>query len=154
VKKINSELRMARCSARTRRGSACRFPAARGTDRCLNHAETADTSANATRAAIARHSPSKHLLETVLSLTDRASIQAVLDTLIRLEFAGRISHERARVIVRACGVASRNFDRTIETLDGPKPPEHDWFPYFQKVQSLLETVDPLLDEANANDDPA
>jgi hypothetical protein len=142
---------VARCSARTRRGNPCRFRVANGTEFCLNHAENADTSANGTRAISARHGPSKHLLETVLSLTDRPSIQAVLDTLIRLEFAGRISHDRASIIVRACAVAARNFDRTIETLDGPKPPEHDWFPYFQKVQSLLETVDPLLDEANATE---
>lgn len=144
---------MPSCTAKTRRGNPCRFRVAPGTDRCLNHAEGADTSASATRAAHARHGPSKHLLETVLSLTDRSSIQAVLDTLIRLEFSGRISHDRASIIVRACAVAARNFDRTIETLEGPRPTEHDWFPYFQKVQSLLETVDPLLDEANASEDP-
>ncbi len=147
---------MSACSALTRQGRPCHFPARRGTHYCINHEHDADTTGAATRAsraaAIARRTPSEQLLDTVLSLTDRASIQAVLDTLIRLELAGRISHDRATIILRACSVAARNFDRSADTLVGPAAQQHDWFPYFQKVQSLLATIDPLLDEALQNDE--
>jgi hypothetical protein len=148
---------MSACTALTRYGNPCHFAARRGTDRCINHERGADTAGAATRAsraaAVARRTPSAQLLDTALSLTDRASIQAVLDTLIRLELAGRISHDRATIILRACSVAARNFDRSADTLAGPAAQQHDWFPYFEKVHSLLATVDPLLDEAHAHDAP-
>ncbi len=91
------------------------------------------------------------LVEEALSFTDRSSIQAVLDTVARLELAGRISHQRATIVLRACSIATRNFDRTLDTLNGPRPQQHDWYHYFDKVQSLLATIDPLLDEATEHD---
>lgn len=142
---------MSACNAVTRSGIPCRFPARRGAAFCLNHDPLADLTAAATRAAhisaLARRRPSEQLLDATLSLTDRASIQAVLDALIRLQFAGRISHERAHIILRACAIAVRNFDRPADTLSGPTPQQHDWALYFDKVQALLATVDPLLEEA-------
>ena len=144
---------MTACTALTRRGLPCRFRPPRGATICVNHDPDADQRQAGLRAghasAVARRTPSEHLIHTVLSLTDRASIQAVLDTLIRLEFAGRISHDRATIILRACSIASRNYDRAPDTLSGPHPQQHDWFSYFDKVQSLLATVDPHIDEANA-----
>jgi hypothetical protein len=115
----------------------------------------ANTTAAATHAAsilaATRRKPSAHLIDTVLSFTDRASIQAVLDTLVRLVISGRISNERARIILRACSVAAHNFDPALDTLTGPVPQQHEWFAYFDKVESLLTTVDPLLHEAAEHD---
>ena len=146
------------CTALTRHGLPCRFIPPRGAALCINHDPGADTrraSARAARASVtARRTPSDRLIHTVLSLTDRSSIQAVLDTLIRLELAGRISNDRANIILRACSIAARNFDRAPDTLSGPHPQQHDWFSYFDKVQSLLATVDPLIDEANALEPPS
>jgi hypothetical protein len=146
---------MSDCLASTRKGKPCRFPARRNASYCINHEPNANTTAAATHAAtalsVARRKPSAHLIDTVLSFTDRASIQAVLDTLVRLVISGRISNERARIILRACSVAAHNFDPALDTLTGPVPQQHEWFAYFDKVESLLTTVDPLLQEAAEHD---
>ncbi len=142
---------MSACAATTRKGRPCRFPARRDTSYCINHEPGANPSDAARRAAgaaiLARHPSSNYLIDTVLSFTDRASIQAVLDALVRLVISGRISNSRARIILRACSVATRNFDPALDTLTGPRPQQHEWFDYFDKVESLLTTVDPLLKEA-------
>ena len=146
------------CLAFTRNGRACGFRVAPNASYCINHEPSANPSAAASHAAaalaVARRKPSAHLLDTVLSFTDRASIQAVLDTLVRLVISGRISNERARIVLRACSVAAHNFDAALDTLTGPVPQKHEWFAYFDKVESLLITVDPLLKEAAAHDDEA
>ncbi len=143
------------CTALTRDGLPCRFPPPTGAERCINHDGTTRGRDAASRAglasALARRRPSQHLLYTVLSLTDRPSIQAILDSLIRLQFAGAMPVDRARIILGACAVAARNFDRAADTVAGPNPQKHDWFPYFDKVESLLATVDPLLDESDQED---
>jgi len=59
----------------------------RGLPYCVNHEPDADIAAIAARARSARRGPSAHLMEAVLSLTDRASIQVVLDAVVRLHCA-------------------------------------------------------------------
>ncbi len=148
---------MADCSAATNEGTPCGMRPARGEAFCINHQPGADRVAAAVRAGQAsgraRSAPSGDLLATVFSLTDHSSIQAVLDTVVRLTFAGRLPVARAGVILRACSIAARNFDATLETLHGPRPQEHEWFGYFEKVKSLLLTIDPLLDEAANGEGP-
>ena len=135
------------CTGTTRSGQPCRMTPRRGVPYCINHEPGANTSAIASRAGSARRGPSAHLMEAVLSLTDRASIQAVLDAVVRLTLSGRISEDRARIVLRACTIATHNFDPTGDTLAGPTAQQHDWFPYFNRVQALLATIDPLIDEA-------
>lgn len=94
------------------------------------------------------------VLTAAMSLTDRTSIQATLDAAIRLYLSGRLGKEQYRELLRGCSLAIRNFDRAGDTLAGPKPQAHQWEDYFDKVKSLLLTVDPLLEapEGDSFDD--
>ncbi len=106
---------MSACSATTRHGKPCGFPARKGTDRGINHEPGADNRRRGSNgghaAVVARRTPSTHLVDAVLSFTDRASIQAVLDTVARLELAGRISHQRATIVLRPRSIATRSTSR-------------------------------------------
>ncbi len=148
---------MTACSATTRRGAPCGFPPRRGTDRCINHEEGAATHEASVKAATAssaaRRYPSEWLGETALSLRDRASIQAVLDSLIRLQLSGRISIARSTVILRACSIAAHNFDRLPSTLYATEQQAHDHSTYWGMVSGLLAGVDALLEEAAEHDNP-
>jgi hypothetical protein len=75
------------CQGTTRRGTPCRFPARKDTNYCINHEPGAHTSEAASRAGAAasqaredRRQETAELLRAVLSFTDCASIQVVLDT--------------------------------------------------------------------------
>ena len=147
------------CVALTRRGDHCNYRTRPDAAYCDNHdpanaenlAKT--NSAKARRPRPSRTTPSLNLIESAFSLTDRRSIQAVLDTVIRLQLCGRIPDETAKIILRACAIATRNFDATRDTLSGPLPQQHEWRPYFERVQGLLHSVDPLLDEAQEKSNP-
>ena len=147
------------CVALNRRGDPCRYRTPPDAVYCPSH-DPANTqnfvktnSANARRPRPSRTTPSHALIESAFSLSDRRSIQAVLDTVIRLQLSARIPDETARIILRACSIATRNFDTTRDTLSGPLPQQHDWRPYFERVQGLLHSVDPLIDEANQKATP-
>ena len=148
------------CSATTRAGRPCRFYTPAGATHCINHCHGADTSAAASRAARAsakaRRVPTEQFLETVLSFNDRPSIQAVLDTVTRMVLAHRLDAASAAVVLRACSIATRNFDRAPETLQGTMPQQHEWWNYVEKVESLLRSVDRLLEipPDKEDDDPA
>ncbi len=148
---------MTACSATTRRGAPCGFAPRRGTNRCINHedgAPTREASAKAASASVAaRRYPSEWLGETALSLRDRASIQAVLDALVRLQLSGRISIARSAIILRACSIATRNFDRLPSTLYATERQDHDPTTYWSMLQGLLGDVDDLLEEAAEHDNP-
>ena len=137
------------CSATTRAGRPCRFYTPPGATHCINHRPGADTSAAASHAARAsaraRRVPTGQFLEAVLSFNDRPSIQAVLDTVTRMVLAHRLDPAAAAVVLRACSIATRNFDRAPETLQGTMPQQHEWWNYVEKVESLLRSVDRLLD---------
>ena len=137
------------CSATTRAGRPCRFYTPPGATHCINHRIGADTSAAASHAARAsakaRRVPTGQFLETVLSFNDRPSIQAVLDTVTRMVLAHRLDPASAAVVLRACSIATRNFDRAPETLQGYMPQEHEWWNYVRKVEALLHSVDRLLE---------
>jgi hypothetical protein len=85
----------------------------------------------------------------MVAFHNREVIQATLDGIVRLLLAGRLEESKAALLIRACQVAARNFDRTPDLLSGPKPQSHDAPRYFLRLQSLLETVDPVLADALA-----
>lgn len=139
------------CLATTRKGKPCRFRTSPDASFCLNHHAGADTTAAASRAAQvqvrARREPSINLLETAIGLYDRPSIQAALDSILRLTLSGAITPERARVAIHACSAAARNFD-TNDNLAGRKTADHEPINYYGKVRAVLSSIDPLLQRAN------
>jgi hypothetical protein len=94
------------------------------------------------------------VLTAAMSFTDRVSIQATLDGAIRMYLSGRLGKEQYRELLRGCALAIRNFDKAGDTPAGPKPQSHEWDEYFDKVRSLLQTADPLLDGPSGDDDDA
>ncbi len=138
------------CSAFKKNGNPCRFAVAPGVQFCPNHDPFNDRHATARNAgsasAEARRNRRKpgDLLEAVLSLNDRESIQALLDTVARLTLNERISPERASIVLRACAIATRNFNPARETLAGPQPPSFDRLLYMHNVESLLLSIERLL----------
>lgn len=138
------------CVALTAKGDPCRFKTSPDKPFCPNHdpknalALSDQNTANARRL---RPRPSKQLLDASLALTDRASIQAALDAAIRLQLSGRISDARARTLLRYLRAASLNFEPTAP--GGVRT--HEWHNYFQRVEGLLATIDPLLEELTERD---
>ncbi len=145
------------CTANSHSGLPCRFRVRPGVAVCFNHDPAQrlarrSAAVNAGRASgAARRAPAALLAETVLALTDRVSIQAVIDAVVRLELAGRIPPARSRNILRALSIAVRNFDRS--DLLGDSASSHRHHAYFDKVRALLDTIDPLIEEAHANGNP-
>lgn len=137
------------CVALTRRGDPCRYNTPPDAPYCRNHdpRNAATLSEQNTANARRPRNTSRRLLDASLALTDRASIQAALDASIRLQLSGRISDERARTLLRYLRAASLNFDPTPQG----NPRTHEWHGYFQRVEGLLATIDPLLDELDERD---
>ena len=138
------------CSATTRAGKPCRFPPRRGATLCINHEHDPERAAalrRATAASAASRRPAVDLLETAMGFTDRASVSALLDAVVRLKTSGRISFDTAAIILRACSIASHNFDRTGQTLAGPRPQGHPPQEYFDRLRAILNTVDAILEDA-------
>lgn len=135
------------CIAITRRGRACRMRPLRDADYCVSHDPRRNTERDAKRAweasAIARRKPAE-LLESVLSLTDRVSIQAFLDIIIRLHLAGHLSEAQAKIALRAASIASQNFDRAHTSLLGPEPQVHEWGAYIDRVKDGLSSIEALF----------
>lgn len=135
------------CIAITRKGGACRMRPLRDSDYCVSHDPRRDAAAAAKRASnaasIARRKPAE-LLESVLSLTDRVSIQAFLDIIIRLHLAGHLSEAQAKIALRAASIASQNFDRAHTSLLGPEPQVHEWGAYIDRVKDGLSSIEALF----------
>lgn len=100
------------CAATTRKGTPCNFPAHHGTAYCINHdpaykdKQRQNVLKGARNSRKARTRPSLNLDH--LDLTDRASIQALVEAIIKLEFEGRLPTNRARHIIRLLSLANRN----------------------------------------------
>jgi hypothetical protein len=85
-----------------------------------------------------------------LDLSTRTGIQAALDAVLRLEFAGRIDPKRTRNLLRGLTLAARNFDplRNYDVQLGRRV-QHDEREYniarfflAQRLESILPQVDP------------
>jgi len=102
------------CSATARSGEPCQFPARRGSSLCINHDPAYATrqrrnTLKGAAASVASRQSTPIRLDAV-DLSTRAGVQAVLDAVIRLELLGRIPSGRARNLIRALSLATRNFD--------------------------------------------
>jgi hypothetical protein len=136
------------CAGTNRLGKPCGFRIAAGAIYCNSHDPGADVSAHRSRAgkasAVARRYPAHYLIEAPIDIHDRAAIQAVLDAVIRLTLFGHLPIDRARIILRACAIASHNFNPTGDTLAGPIPPTYDALEHLVKVQSVLLSADRFM----------
>jgi len=138
------------CVALTAKGDPCRFNTSHDKPFCPNHDREnseALVERNTANGRKLRPGSSRRLLDASLALTDRASIQAALDAAIRLQLSGRISDARARTLLRYLRAASLNFEPTAP--GGIRT--HEWHNYFQRVEGLLHTIDPLLEELTERD---
>ena len=138
------------CVALTAKGDPCRYNTASDKPFCPNHDRenaAALVQRNTANGRKLRPGSSRRLLDASLALTDRTSIQAALDAAIRLQLSGRISDARARTLLRYLRAASLNFEPTTPGTVRT----HEWHNYFQRVEGLLATIDPLLDELNEHD---
>ncbi len=80
------------------------------------------------------------------TLSDRASIQAAIDAVLRLELTGKIPSSRSRVVVRLLSLAVRNFDRPKR--DGYYDAviaAHDPETYAQRRQVLDSHIGGIVD---------
>ena len=100
------------CSARNRRGKPCRFPARRGRALCINHdpeyrqKQEENRRKGSKEAQRQRHRPPVTLAE--LDLSERSSIQALVEAVITLELRGSMSATRSRNLIRLLSIATRN----------------------------------------------
>jgi hypothetical protein len=102
------------CSANTRSGVPCRFVARRATGLCINHDPSyKDTQRKNVERGVRRSRELRQAVPTRLAnvdLADRASVQAAVELVFRLYLLNLLSEKRMRLLVRALGVASRNFE--------------------------------------------
>ncbi|MFN0148235.1 MAG: hypothetical protein ACKVT1_17175 [Dehalococcoidia bacterium] len=151
------------CTAITAAGILCNFSARRGTYLCINHdpdyrdqqaAQRRRASEAAARnrklRAEQRASSAVYNLEEWV-LADRSSIQALLDTVIRLELAGRLPSARARNLLRALAIAVRNFDTPPLATANGRTSRHNLSRYHHTRQSLDAHLESLLAEAESRD---
>ncbi|MGI8925417.1 MAG: hypothetical protein ACR2HN_02075, partial [Tepidiformaceae bacterium] len=97
-------------------GRACRMAARQASAHCIAHdPEYRDEQhANSTAGGVAS-ADARRKLEAIdldfVSLTDRPSIQALLDAVFRQELLGELPTARGRLLVRMLSLAIRNLDR-------------------------------------------
>ena len=147
------------CTATLSAGYRCRFAARRETGLCINHdpAYRAQQIANRTkgleRAAEARERRSHSPISTLdTDLTDRTAVQALLDTVIRLELTGRIPLARSRNLLRALSIATRNFDPPVRYRDGQQRSRHNPTDYALRQRAIQRQVETALAEADERDE--
>ena len=151
------------CAATTTAGRPCRFPPRLNSTLCINHdpayhdQQTRNRQTGVRHAARNRHNHATIRETTALyeldawALSDRASIQAVLDAVIRLELAGRIPNSRARNLIRALALAIRNFDTPPASDQLGRVSRHNLSRYHHARRSLDNNLEALLTEAQRND---
>lgn len=139
------------CEATNRLGEPCGFPPRKGSSFCLNHEPGARTTEAAAHARAARTRSAEEFYKANFTLDSHGAIQAVIDTVVRLLLAGRISDGTANTVLRACAIASRNFD----PAHFRQPQQLDWDDYNEGRVGLLSTIDDLMygpEPDNPNDD--
>ncbi len=100
------------CSAQNRKGKHCRFPARRGRGLCINHdpeyrqKQEENRLKGSKEAQRQRNRPPVTLAE--LDLSERSSIQALVEAVITLELRGSMSATRSRNLIRLLSIATRN----------------------------------------------
>ena len=135
------------CDGITRFGEPCGFPPRKASSFCINHEPGARTTEAAAHARAARTRSAEEFYKAGFSLDTHGAIQAVIDTVVRLVLAGRISDGTANTVLRACAIASRNFDPT----NLRRPQQLDWDDYNEGRVGLLSTIDDLIFGPEAGD---
>lgn len=101
------------CKATTRKGEPCRFAARRDSGLCINHdpAYAGQQQENRARGAEAAAQLRQQALLSFaeVDLSNRVSVQAVADTVLRLVLSGTISEKRAAQAIRLLSLSVRNF---------------------------------------------
>ena len=151
------------CTASLTAGGRCRFAARRETGLCINHdpayraQQVAYRTKGLERAAAARERRSQSPIYTLnTDLTDRTAVQALLDTVIRLELTGRIPLARSRNVIRAIAIATRNFDPPVRYKDGRRRSAHDFTDYAHRQRAIQRQIEAALAHAEhrEEDNPA
>lgn len=136
------------CTALKRDGSPCRFAARKATGLCINHdpsyrEQQYENSRRGGRKTFA----GRHVIPIPLDqvdLTNRASVQAVLDAVVRMEILGVLPAARSRNLIRGLSIANRNL------ATGPFGKGH--FEYYWKVRQELDALIRNLPRPEATDD--
>jgi len=151
------------CAATRADGRPCRFPTRLNHTHCINHDPAyrdqqaanrrvgvrAATHTRQLRARLRRTTALYELDEWALA--DRASIQAVLDAVIRLELAGRIPNHRSRNVIRALAIAVRNFDTPPTDTTHARTYRHNLDRYRRARHVLDANLEALCNEADSRD---
>ena len=102
------------CAGTTRAGQPCTFTARNATGLCINHDPTyKEQQRENVRRGAKRSQELREALPTRLTnvdLADRASVQAAIELVFRLYLLDLVSERRTRLLVRALGLAARNFE--------------------------------------------
>lgn len=101
------------CKATTRKGEPCRFAARRDSGLCVNHdpayaRQQQENRARGVEAAAEQRQQAVLSFEEV-DLSNRVSVQAVADAVLRLVLSGAISEKRAAQAIRLLSLSVRNF---------------------------------------------
>lgn len=136
------------CHATTKRNTPCKFPARRQSQYCINHDPTYREQQQQHRqrgtenARKARNKPQLQLYD--LDLTDRATIQALLETILNLELRGQITQSRTRNTIRLLSLASRNLRNSEHGWVRPHELPHTrrYLQTRTRLQTQLSTLPP------------
>ena len=135
-----------RCSGTRKDGQPCGFAARRETGLCINHDPSYIERQRENRERGLRNSANNRRAMPIrldeFDLSERASVQALVDAVMRLELTGRLSDARSRRLIRLLSIAVRNFD----------PP--GWVPYrgrvaqhdFQRYNDVRACLLPKLEQ--------
>jgi len=148
---------MADCTALTKVGTPCGAPARRASGLCVNHDSGYREEHQANAAAGGRASGiARRQLEPVdlgfVNLTNRTAIQALLDSLLRLELLGKLPPARSRMLVRILSLAIRNFDTAarMHHLDA-RVATHDPNAYGRARHAFDAQTEDLLSSLTLNE---
>lgn len=136
------------CSGTTLAGQPCNFPARRDTGLCINHDPTyrdqqRQNTLKGVRASVEVRKLTPILL-TDINLTDRAELQALLETIVHLELQGRISTARARNLIRIVSLAIKNLGHSPHGWIRDRD-RHHFDRYMSSRMRLNRILPPVLD---------
>ena len=141
------------CLGLTEQGFPCRVRPRNGADYCVNHdpvyrdQQAENRALGNRRSAEVRAARASAFAAVPVDLTDRAGIQAALDTVMRLNFTGRITEGRSRLLLKAISLAVHNFDQ----LPGNGFAHHKDDRYKAAREALLASLEAASEEADDRD---
>lgn len=147
---------MARCHGLNKEGNPCRFDLPEGLEYCAAHnpnvpqVERRLAASRAGKASgVARRQ--KSVYEVPLNLANRAGIQAAIQAVAALEFAGRLPAARTRNLLRALALAARNFEPPRTKRDEDAPPAQHGELFWSWLNALDGLLPDVLVESEVQD---